>query len=405
MSRLSQIKDLLGWGKNFVSQAIDYNSISKGASHTAKGIGEGVFTEYKDYAIPFATSAMGGAKGLYSYDEEKDNSNLGDFYGLGRINKGIIGAMEGFSLGLAGTMGIKASQGLGAHILNNNRTASFYRSMSERESRSNSFLKSKSRSDSFIKPFLGPSQPPGILNSMQTGYDAKFSYDAKDFLTSARRELTPFSFHREQQSKAHKKWTERKIDRTPGYFTKTDQSLFSLGVALTEGPAFLGGAIGYGARGAKQVVKDIGGFYKNHVLDTKSLHGTSDVASPAPPGKSAGKPLISNPYNKLLGATTIGVAGVATMGAAFIGSASGAPDGHPVNALYKPDQTTRSRAQLEADMANKVKMQNPMAIGLNDVAENYYTNPSLKPMRGRHIAGKYNDDGSLVFALSTLRRG
>ena len=65
----------------------------------------------------------------------------------------------------------------------------------------------------------------------------------------------------------------------------------------------------------------------------------------------------------------------------------------------------QSRAQMEADQSNKVRMTNPGMIGLSDIEEPYHTNTSFKPTRGKHTPGKYNDTGDLVFALSALRRG
>jgi hypothetical protein len=87
-------------------------------------------------------------------------------------------------------------------------------------------------------------------------------------------------------------------------------------------------------------------------------------------------------------------------------SSAGAPMGHPMNALRnRKDPIAQSRAQMEADQSNKVRMTNPGMIGLSDIEEPYHTNTSFKPTRGKHTPGKYNDTGDLVFALSALRRG
>jgi hypothetical protein len=106
------------------------------------------------------------------------------------------------------------------------------------------------------------------------------------------------------------------------------------------------------------------------------------------------------------------VAGAATGALAFgtmaaVGSSAiGAPIGHPVNALgRKKDVIASGRAQMEADASSKIRMSRPDMIGLNDNEEAYYVNQSLKPVRGRHTPGKYNDDGALTLALSALRRG
>lgn len=93
--------------------------------------------------------------------------------------------------------------------------------------------------------------------------------------------------------------------------------------------------------------------------------------------------------------------------AAAIGStAIGGPAGHPLNALGRQkDVIATARAQMDADASNKIRMSRPEMIGLNDAEEGYYVNQSLRPVRGRHTPGKYNDDGGLTLALSAIRRG
>ena len=107
----------------------------------------------------------------------------------------------------------------------------------------------------------------------------------------------------------------------------------------------------------------------------------------------------------LSGGMLMGTLTAIPIGAAAITSV-GAPDGHPFNVIHKARETRiQSQAQMDADLSERTRIQSPMSIGLNDISDNYYTNPALKPVRGRHFAGKYNDDGNLVFALSALRRG
>jgi hypothetical protein len=115
------------------------------------------------------------------------------------------------------------------------------------------------------------------------------------------------------------------------------------------------------------------------------------------------------PRESILTETLVG-AGVASAGAfaiggAFAATAVGAPMGHPLNAyLRKGDAGITGRAQMEAEQSEKIRMTRPEMIGLADAEEAYYTNPSMR-RRKEHAPGKYNDDGSLVFALSALRRG
>ena len=135
-----------------------------------------------------------------------------------------------------------------------------------------------------------------------------------------------------------------------------------------------------------------------------------DDAKPAVLGRST-DPAISptTSRNYIMGVLGAGV-GLAAMGGAAMGgftaSGYGAPAGHPLNVIGNSQKNAASsRAQMEADAAQKVRMTRPNLIGLNDTEEAYYTNPNMKPARKRHDPGMYNDDGNLVFALSALRRG
>lgn len=135
-----------------------------------------------------------------------------------------------------------------------------------------------------------------------------------------------------------------------------------------------------------------------------------DDAKPAVLGRETDtkiSPTTSRNYaTNIIGA---GVVGAAFTGAAIGGinaSAYGAPAGHPLNIIGNTQRNVASsRAQMEADAAQKVRMTRPSLIGLNDTEEGYFTNPNMKPTRPRHDPGMYNDDGNLVFALSALRRG
>jgi hypothetical protein len=105
----------------------------------------------------------------------------------------------------------------------------------------------------------------------------------------------------------------------------------------------------------------------------------------------------------------VAIGGAGLLGSALFAGAEassyGAPQGHPYNAVFgNPAAGTTAQAQSQADYSNKIRMQKPNMIGLNDIDENYFANPSLRGQRG-HQPGMYNDDGGLVFALSALRRG
>jgi hypothetical protein len=105
-----------------------------------------------------------------------------------------------------------------------------------------------------------------------------------------------------------------------------------------------------------------------------------------------------------LGIFAAGGGAAVTLGAAA--SSYGGGMGHPINALTNNyDLQASAEAQMQADASERIRMMNSSMIGINDISENYYVNPSLSPTRGKHRPGKYNDDGSLVFALSNLRRG
>lgn len=195
-------------------------------------------------------------------------------------------------------------------------------------------------------------------------------------------------------------------------FRKLDEMQQGL-VGMTELPGIVASAIGGLAGTVTHAARAGVGAYKKHIID------------PAKEGKavSAGLFHIKNPnypstipgVKEKIGrdVTAPFVAGVGILGAAAFGiggavgaSSYGAPAGHPMNAIFKTgDAAVSARAQMEADSAQKIKMQRPTMLGLNDTDEAYFTNPALKPRReARHTPGKYNDDGSLVFALSNLRR-
>lgn len=113
---------------------------------------------------------------------------------------------------------------------------------------------------------------------------------------------------------------------------------------------------------------------------------------------------IARPSALSIGVPAMGIGAIAGI-AGMVGSAGGGGMGHPLNALMgNQDGAITANAQMQADASERVRMSNPTELKLSDIAENYYTNPSLKPTRGRHKPGRYNDDGGLVLALSNLRR-
>lgn len=190
-------------------------------------------------------------------------------------------------------------------------------------------------------------------------------------------------------------------------------------VGATELPGIVASAIGGIAGTVTHAARAGLSAYKKHIIDP-----TDAVASKA---TSAGFGRILNPHYEEAAASgakgikrtlsrditapfvaTSAIAGAVIfgIGGAIGSTAYGAPAGHPMNAIFRTgDSAITAKAQMEADAAQKIKMQRPTMLGLNDTDEAYYTNPALKPRRdARHTPGKYNDDGSLVFALSNLRR-
>jgi hypothetical protein len=160
-----------------------------------------------------------------------------------------------------------------------------------------------------------------------------------------------------------------------------------------------------GAEAPKAAPKSIAGRIKSAFTNNPD---------PGPAAVSAGADSLFSPaVNLALGVGLTGAVASTVAGAlpnAFAAgaenSSAGAPMGHPMNALRnRKDPIAQSRAQMEADQSNKVRMTNPGMIGLSDIEEPYHTNTSFKPTRGKHTPGKYNDTGDLVFALSALRRG
>jgi hypothetical protein len=104
----------------------------------------------------------------------------------------------------------------------------------------------------------------------------------------------------------------------------------------------------------------------------------------------------------------LGFTGMAATGVAgsFSGTASSGPETHPYNVVFDiKNSRLTAQAQMQADASQRIKMSNPNMLGIQDIEEAYFTNPNLRPTRGRHTPGKYNDDGNLVFALSALRKG
>jgi hypothetical protein len=200
-----------------------------------------------------------------------------------------------------------------------------------------------------------------------------------------------------------------------GQFRKLDQRQQGL-VGLSELPSLMAKGIGGLAGTAVHAVKAAGQAYEKHIIQpSKGSKATSAgfgrILNPNYEGAASGAAGIEKTLSRDV--TAPFVAGAGILGAAAFGvsgsvgaTAYGAPAGHPMNAIFRTgDSAITAKAQMEADAAQKIKMQRPTMLGLNDSDEAYYTNPALKPRSGaRHTPGKYNDDGSLVFALSNLRR-
>lgn len=314
---------------------------------------EGLLTHLADYALPLIGGAISGVKGFATYDENKykDGSSL---YGLDRTQHAFNEGAKGFFNSLTGVGITKSVMAAGHGLITGNDLTKIGGQTVE-------------------------SAPKGIISAFKAGFSEKAT------LTGG--------------GDAFKKMMSKK-EVAPLFATVDDFQKLSektnLGILMSEGPALVLGTAGFVARGPVEALKEVNTLYQTKILDVKK-----------PPLQ--GQPIVKNEKSVIpgvVGAST----GTFMLGTGVIGTAVassiGAPDGHPVNAfLNTRDVRFKSQAQMEADMAEKSKIQNPRSIGLSDVDETYFTNPALKNKRGRHYAGKYNDDGNLVFALSVLRRG
>ena len=190
-------------------------------------------------------------------------------------------------------------------------------------------------------------------------------------------------------------------------------------VGATELPGIVASAIGGIAGTVTHAAKAGIGAYKKHIIDPTNAAaskatsaGFGRILNPnyeeaaASGAKGIKKTLSRDVTAPFVATSAIAGAAIFGVGGAIGSTAYGAPAGHPMNAIFRTgDSAISAKAQMEADAAQKIKMQRPTMLGLNDSDEAYYTNPALKPHSGaRHTPGKYNDDGSLVFALSNLRR-
>jgi hypothetical protein len=372
--------------------------------------------------------AIGGAKGAYGYnpDQEKDPL-LAQTPVIGRFKAAAEGALKGAAYGAAGAAGAKAVQ-FGARYM----LAPEAKHLASTETLTGGFIRGFKGMNAPGDIAVGETAARGQRVAAENGYYS-FSKVHEKTLNQVEEAIDQGGFAVSKgggSQKALYETSERigldvaseagkgaanargmtydKVRQFRG-LNQEQQGL----VGATELPGIVASAIGGLAGTVTHAVRAGVGAYKKHIID------------PAKEGKavSAGIFHTQNPnypstipgVKEKIGrdVTAPFVAGTAMLGAAVFGmggaigaSAYGAPAGHPMNAIFKTgDAAVSARAQMEADSAQKIKMQRPTMLGLNDSDEAYFTNPALKPKReARHTPGKYNDDGSLVFALSNLRR-
>jgi hypothetical protein len=97
-------------------------------------------------------------------------------------------------------------------------------------------------------------------------------------------------------------------------------------------------------------------------------------------------------------------------------SAANSGIGHPVNTasavMGNYNKSARMNSIMQTQASAGIYMQQPYSVGARDSDDSYYTgamrgspSPVSRGQSRRFTAGSFNDDGNLVFALNTLRRG
>jgi hypothetical protein len=422
-----------------------------------------------DYLIaPTVGAAVAGTQKALEYDNETDKELKG-LPLTGRANAFIKGATEGAAVGLGGVAATKGMQsGLARSVGSRSKslTSSFLMGLdvapksgkwSDWAQRSAS--KTRAVSESVNKAELRGSMETaeeametigGVEEQLKkekvgmTGQQAKEYYEE----SYSRMKAAAASGDKEQIA-AQEKFLregaphEKKARAAGAKISKAEQKINSARESFqTYAPANADkeGALNGSARKAISEMPNLGAFYMGQLtagvdasLSVGKKFYSENVAPPPKEGSSSffkrrnpgylsageegtGKAVDEYYGPKVSGAISgahalggLGIAAGAIGVAAGTGASSSASGGgfsHPMNVLTDSKSRYMSaQAQMQGDASERVRMTNPGAIGLNDIEENYFTNPSMSPKRGRHTPGKYNDTGNLTLALSTLRRG
>ena len=425
----------------------DFGPLSKqgtGATHLA------------DFAAaPVIGAAVGGVQGAMAYDNSKDQ----EFQGLkatGTAKAFTQGALKGAAVGAVGVAGIKSAQKVfagpgGTKSL----TSSFFQGLSVGDR-----VESQGWADSSqlgTRALSETANESGLRASLDTMEDATRQRTGLEEQITKAGSYTPDearAFHSQttedisgmSRSESNQRFRDmpaaditqyqqggqlnsldNKVQQSANdfvnYNTGADLNQSRPGKAISEIPnlgAFYGGQAVAGIQKSLSATKS---FYRENVAPEAKAEsssffrrrnpnylGMADETEASildvPKHHGAAMSGFKSGASGLGGAAVFaGAAGVAAYTGAMSSATSGGLD-HPANVLTGArDKYMSAQAQMQADSSERVRMTNPGAIGLNDIEENYFTNPSMSPTRGRHRPGKYNDTGNLTLALSALRRG
>lgn len=413
-------------------------------------------THLADFAAaPAVGAAVGGVQGAMAYDNSKDQ----EFQGLkatGTAKAFTEGALKGAAVGAVGVAGIKSAQKVfagpgGTKSL----TSSFFQGLSVGDRvESQGWADSSQLGTRALSETANESGLRASLDTMEdatrqrTGLEEQItkagSYtpdEARAFHSQTTEDISgmsrsesnqrfrdmPAADRTQYQQGGQLNLLDNKVQQSANdfvnYNTGADLNQSRPGKAISEIPnlgAFYGGQAVAGIQKSISATKS---FYRENVAPEAKAESSSffrrrnpnylNMADETeasilnvPQHHGAAMSGFKSGMSAAGGAAVFaGAAGVAAYTGAMSSATNGGLD-HPANVLTGArDKYMSAQAQMQADSSERVRMTNPGAIGLNDIEENYFTNPSMSPTRGRHRPGKYNDTGNLTLALSALRRG
>ena len=425
----------------------DFGPLSKqgtGATHLA------------DFAAaPVIGAAVGGVQGAMAYDNSKDQ----EFQGLkatGTAKAFAQGALKGATIGAVGIAGVKGGQRMFAGSGGTKSlTSSFLQGMKVGDRvESQGWAESSQLGTRALSETANESGLKASLDTMEdasrqrTGLEEQITKagaytpdDARAFHSQTTDDISGMSRSesnqrlrdmpagdRTQYQQGEKlNSLDNKVQQSANdfvnYNTGADLNQNRPGKTISELPnlaAFYGGQAAAGVQKSMSATRS---FYRENVAPEAKAEsssffrrrnpnylGMADETEASildvPQHHGAAMSGFKSGVSGLGGAAVFaGAAGVAAYTGAMSSATNGGLD-HPANVLTGArDKYMSAQAKLQADSSERVRMTNPGAIGLNDIEENYFTNPSMSPTRGRHRPGKYNDTGNLTLALSALRRG